>query len=156
GVPPRAAQSRRAGAGARDARAHPATRGARRGRPLRAGPLRRVRSARAPRLHPDRLDPRRLAVRGEPLPKGGDRLSPAKLLALLFALVLIPTALVYLSPRATHTGPEAIRYDRDTCAHCRMHFAAPGFAAERRDAGGALLKYDDIGCMLTAASRGAS
>jgi copper chaperone NosL len=63
---------------------------------------------------------------------------------------------MFLSPRAKGTGPEPIRYDRDTCAHCRMHFAARGFAAERRDERGALHKYDDIGCMLIAASRGAS
>jgi copper chaperone NosL len=83
-------------------------------------------------------------------------MSRGKILAALCALAAIPAAAVFLSPRAQGTGPEAIRYDRDTCAHCRMHFAARGFAAERRDERGALHKYDDIGCMLIAASRGAS
>jgi copper chaperone NosL len=79
-----------------------------------------------------------------------------KLVALLCALAAVPAMAMLLSPRASATGPEAIRYDRDTCAHCRMHFAARGFAAERRDERGTLQKYDDIGCMLVAASRGAS
>ena len=83
-------------------------------------------------------------------------MSRGKLLGILCALAAVPAAAVLLSPRARATGPEAIRYDRDTCAHCRMHFAAPGFAAERRDARGALHKYDDIGCLLVAASHGAS
>jgi copper chaperone NosL len=79
-----------------------------------------------------------------------------KLVALLCALAAVPATAMFLSPRAKATGPEIIRYDRDTCAHCRMHFAARGFAAERRDDRGTLHKYDDIGCMLIAASRGAS
>lgn len=79
-----------------------------------------------------------------------------KLVAVLCALAAVPAFAMLLSPRARATGPEAIRYDRDTCAHCRMHFAARGFAAERRDESGALHKYDDIGCMLVAASRGPS
>ncbi len=79
-----------------------------------------------------------------------------KLLGILCALAAVPATAVLLSPRAKATGPEPIRYDRDTCAHCRMHFAARGFAAERRDDRGTLHKYDDIGCMLVAASHGAS
>jgi copper chaperone NosL len=79
-----------------------------------------------------------------------------RLLALLCALAAVPAMAMFLSPRARESGPEAIRYDRDTCAHCRMHFAARGFAAERRDERGTLQKYDDIGCMLVAASRGPS
>ena len=51
---------------------------------------------------------------------------------------------------APATGPEPVRYGRDACDRCRMHFAARGFAAEQRDASGALRKYDDLGCMLAA------
>ncbi|HTO95780.1 MAG TPA: nitrous oxide reductase accessory protein NosL [Myxococcales bacterium] len=83
-------------------------------------------------------------------------MSRGRIVALLCALAAVPAGALFLSPRAQATGPEAIRYDRDTCAHCRMHFAARGFAAERRDEKGALHKYDDIGCMLIAASRAAS
>jgi copper chaperone NosL len=45
-------------------------------------------------------------------------------------------------------GPEPIAYGRDTCGHCRMHLARPGFAAKTRDPGGALATYDDLGCLL--------
>ena len=83
-------------------------------------------------------------------------MSRGRLLAILCALAAVPAAAMLLSPRAKATGPEPIRYDRDTCAHCRMHFGARGYAAERRDERGNLHKYDDIGCMLVAASRGAS
>jgi copper chaperone NosL len=65
-------------------------------------------------------------------------------------------AAVLLAKPAARTGPEPIRYDRDTCDHCRMRFTTPGFAAERRDAKGALRKYDDVGCMLIVASHEAS
>ena len=57
---------------------------------------------------------------------------------------------------AAPSGPEAIRYGPDACDRCRMHMATPGFAAERRDEKGALHKYDDLGCMLIAASHSAS
>jgi copper chaperone NosL len=73
----------------------------------------------------------------------------------LAALGLVLAAVVLHSP-SVPSGPEPIRYGRDACAHCRMHLATPGFAAERRDGKGALHKYDDIGCMLIAASRDAS
>ncbi|HYZ87772.1 MAG TPA: nitrous oxide reductase accessory protein NosL [Myxococcales bacterium] len=74
------------------------------------------------------------------------------------ALSLIAMALagLLLWRPAPAVGPEPIRYGRDACDHCRMHFAGKGFAAERRDETGALRKYDDIGCMLVAASHGAS
>jgi copper chaperone NosL len=73
----------------------------------------------------------------------------------LAALALGLAGIVLWQP-APGAGPEAIRYGREACDHCRMHFAVPGFAAERRDGKGALHKYDDIGCMLTAASHDAS
>ena len=75
---------------------------------------------------------------------------------IVLAALLTALAAVVLWKPAPQTGPEAIRYGRDACAHCRMHMATPGFAAERRDAKGVLHKYDDIGCLLTAASHGAS
>ena len=63
---------------------------------------------------------------------------------------------VLLWKPAPPTGPEPVRYGRDACERCRMHMATPGFAAERRDEEGALHKYDDLGCMLIAASHAAS
>lgn len=72
------------------------------------------------------------------------------------AVALLALAALVATKTAPATGPEPIRYDRDTCDRCRMHFAGKGFAAERRDAKGVLHKYDDLGCMLIAASRDAS
>jgi copper chaperone NosL len=72
------------------------------------------------------------------------------------AFFAIGFAAVLLWKPGARTGPEPIRYDRDACDHCRMHFATRGFAAERRDAKGELRKYDDLGCMLIAASHEAS
>ena len=79
-----------------------------------------------------------------------------RLVAALAALAAIPAGALLLGSGARATGPEAIRYGRDSCDRCRMRFAAAGFAAERRDKSGILRKYDDIGCMLIAASRDAS
>ncbi len=83
-------------------------------------------------------------------------MSRGKLLAILSGLVAIPLAAAVLKGPAPATGPEPIRYGRDACDRCRMHFATPGFAGERRDEKGVLHKYDDIGCLLIAASHGAS
>ena len=63
---------------------------------------------------------------------------------------------VLLWKPAPSSGPEAVRYGRDACERCRMLMSAPGFAAERRDDKGTLHKYDDLGCMLIAASHAAS
>jgi copper chaperone NosL len=82
--------------------------------------------------------------------------SRARLVVALSALAAVPAALLVLGGAAPATGPQEIRYGRDACDRCRMHFAAHGFAAERRDEKGVLHKYDDIGCMLIAASHGAS
>ena len=79
-----------------------------------------------------------------------------KLVTILAALAAIPASLLLLGSSTAATGPEPVRYGREACDRCRMHFAARGFAAERRDPKGVLHKYDDIGCMLVAASHGAS
>jgi len=70
-----------------------------------------------------------------------------KTLATLGALVAAVIAgVLFLWPASE--GPEPIAYGRDVCAHCRMHLGRPGFAGELREAGGALRKFDDIGCLL--------
>lgn len=71
------------------------------------------------------------------------------LVALVCAVAALLGGVVWLWP-APDTGPEPIRYGRDTCAHCRMHLSQPGFGGELRDHTGALTKYDDIGCLLRA------
>ena len=64
-------------------------------------------------------------------------------------LVAAIAGVVFLWP-AQGSGPQAIDYGRDACAHCRMILSRPGFAGELRDAQGTLTKYDDIGCLLRA------
>jgi copper chaperone NosL len=78
------------------------------------------------------------------------------LIAALAALTAVPAFALLLAGAPPSIGPEAIRYGREACERCRMHFATPGFAAERRDARGVLHKYDDIGCLLIAASHDSS
>ncbi|HKA90096.1 MAG TPA: hypothetical protein VKE22_20690 [Haliangiales bacterium] len=45
-------------------------------------------------------------------------------------------------------GPEPIAWDREACAHCRMHISEPGFAAQLILADGRVLDFDDPGCLL--------
>jgi hypothetical protein len=71
-------------------------------------------------------------------------------LGLALGLPLLAIVAVVVLWPAPRTGPVAIAYGRDTCAHCRMHLTQPGFAGELRDARGVLTKYDDVGCMLRA------
>lgn len=83
-------------------------------------------------------------------------MSRGGIVAALAALAAVPAGALLLGTGTRATGPEAIRYGRDSCDRCRMRFAARGFAAQRRDAHGVLRKYDDIGCLLVAASHDAS
>lgn len=45
-------------------------------------------------------------------------------------------------------GPVDIVWDREACAHCRMHVGEPGFAAQLQLKSGSVLNYDDPGCLL--------
>ncbi len=45
-------------------------------------------------------------------------------------------------------GPVEIVWDREACAHCRMHVGEPSFAAQLQLVGGEVRSYDDPGCML--------
>lgn len=73
-----------------------------------------------------------------------------RLVALAAAvLAAVVGGVVFLWP-APASGPEPIAYGRDTCATCRMHLARSGFAAQMRDAAGALTRYDDVGCLVRA------
>jgi len=55
--------------------------------------------------------------------------------------------------REPETGPVDVRFDRDTCDHCRMVLSDPRFAAEIRyfppGKGSKVAKFDDIGCAVT-------
>lgn len=44
------------------------------------------------------------------------------------------------------TGPVDIVWDREICAHCRMHIGERGFAAQIQTEDGRVLCFDDPGC----------
>lgn len=45
-------------------------------------------------------------------------------------------------------GPDPIAWDREPCAHCRMHVGDPRFAAQLQTTSGETRNYDDPGCLL--------
>jgi copper chaperone NosL len=45
-------------------------------------------------------------------------------------------------------GPMQVVWDRESCAHCRMHVGEPGFAAQLQTKDGRVLFFDDPGCLL--------
>lgn len=45
-------------------------------------------------------------------------------------------------------GPVEVLWDREACAHCRMHVGEPGFAAQLQLKDGRVLNFDDPGCLL--------
>ncbi|MCP3142062.1 hypothetical protein [Pyxidicoccus xibeiensis] len=45
-------------------------------------------------------------------------------------------------------GPVEVLWDREACAHCRMHVGEPSFAAQLQLADGRVLHFDDPGCLL--------
>ncbi len=73
------------------------------------------------------------------------------LLFALFVLAAIGIGVGTLVSRvsALPTGPVAIVWDREACAHCRMHVGEPAFAAQAQLADGTVLNFDDPGCLLS-------
>ncbi|MCC7069830.1 MAG: hypothetical protein IT383_00820 [Deltaproteobacteria bacterium] len=49
--------------------------------------------------------------------------------------------------QALPEGPAPVVWDKTACAHCRMHVGEPGFAAQAQLADGAVLDFDDPGCL---------
>ena len=45
-------------------------------------------------------------------------------------------------------APPEIAYGLEECSHCRMIISEERFAAATRTAGGAVARYDDVGCLL--------
>jgi hypothetical protein len=45
-------------------------------------------------------------------------------------------------------GPVPVAWDREACAHCRMHVGEPAFAAQLQLEDGRVLNFDDPGCLL--------
>jgi hypothetical protein len=49
---------------------------------------------------------------------------------------------------AVPAGPVDVAWDREACAHCRMHVGDPRFAAQLHTTSGEVLNFDDAGCLL--------
>jgi len=43
-------------------------------------------------------------------------------------------------------GPADVVWDREICAHCRMHVGEPAFATQVQTTDGRVLSFDDPGC----------
>ena len=50
-------------------------------------------------------------------------------------------------------GPVEIVWDRETCAHCKMHIGEPAFAAQLQTKSGTVLNFDDPGCLIVYAAK---
>jgi hypothetical protein len=72
------------------------------------------------------------------------RLLPVLLLAGLVALLVVVLGRAQRLPE----GPVDVVWDRDVCAHCSMHVGDPGFAAQLQTTDGAVLNFDDPGCLF--------
>lgn len=72
-------------------------------------------------------------------------------LPVLLALIVVVggVAFVAVNVLASTTlpdGPADVVWDREVCAHCRMHVGEPAFAAQLQVADGRILFFDDPGC----------
>ena len=62
--------------------------------------------------------------------------------------VLIAIVLVVRFTQRLPSGPVPIVWDREACAECHMHVGEPRFAAQLQTKEGAVLNFDDPGCLL--------
>jgi hypothetical protein len=69
---------------------------------------------------------------------------------LILTLVFGVAAVIALIARAQRLpdGPQAIIWDQQACAHCRMLIGEPGYAAQLQTDDGQVLDFDDPGCLL--------
>jgi copper chaperone NosL len=61
---------------------------------------------------------------------------------------MVVFAVFLFAPDTAKDGPVPIVWDREVCAHCRMHIGVPGFAAQLQTRGGEVLDFDDPGCLF--------
>ena len=58
-------------------------------------------------------------------------------------------AWLLLRAQALPTGVVPIAWDKEACAHCRMHVGEQGFAAQLQLTDGRVLNFDDPGCLFS-------
>src|SRR5690606_29231849 len=68
------------------------------------------------------------------------------LLSFLALAALLVAALLRLE--RLPEGPVPLAWDRTACAHCHMHVGEPALAAQLQTKDGAVLHFDDPGCLL--------
>ena len=61
---------------------------------------------------------------------------------------LLSLALLAAAGCPRSDGPEAVVWDRQACAQCRMHIGDPRFAAQLQTAQGEVRNFDDPGCLF--------
>ena len=71
---------------------------------------------------------------------------PVALALLAVAGALLFVAVNVLAAGARPSGPVDVVWDREVCAHCRMHIGEPAFAAQLQTSDGRVLSFDDPGC----------
>ncbi len=78
---------------------------------------------------------------------------PRVALALLGLGLVAGFAWLVVRAQALPTGVVPIVWDREVCAHCKMHIGEPGFAAQLQLEDGQVLNFDDPGCLFRHLSR---
>jgi|SoiMethySBSTD1v2_1073268.scaffolds.fasta_scaffold266747_3 hypothetical protein len=70
----------------------------------------------------------------------------------LLAAVVVAAAGAFVGlvvrSQARPEGPVPIVYDKEACAHCHMQIGDPRLAAQAQLQNGAVLNFDDPGCLL--------
>jgi NosL len=71
------------------------------------------------------------------------------ILALLACVAALAALTLWVvAPGTPASGPVPVAWDKETCAHCHMHIGEPGFAAQLQTRDGAVLDFDDPGCLF--------
>jgi copper chaperone NosL len=71
-----------------------------------------------------------------------------KTLLLGLALVLVVVAFMRFNQATLPAGPVPVVWDGEVCQHCKMHVGDPRFAAQLQTSGGAVMNFDDPGCLF--------
>jgi copper chaperone NosL len=71
---------------------------------------------------------------------------PILLAALVVAGGVTFVAINVLASGVLPDGPAEVVWDREVCAHCRMHVGEPAFATQLQTSDGRILSFDDPGC----------
>jgi hypothetical protein len=69
-------------------------------------------------------------------------------LLIVIALVAAGVAFVRFNQPTLSDGPVPIVWDRQVCAHCKMHVGDPRFAAQLHTSEGDVMSFDDPGCLF--------